>query len=179
MYLHTLPIHIGTFEQAQFVHAQPCAVGEGEQEAVLEGAWRFEQFLAFLFGQHRGQRLLLFEWRHAQGSGLVAKDAEPVAQTVHGLFEIPFRSSLVHTDAVEVGVDLIGGYLVGHDTKMQGQLRDVAAVVGGEALALLVDGGMFNKLAVGLPEPRHHIAGLLHQRAVITFLEAHNFLCLV
>ena len=98
---------------------------------------------------------------------------------MHGLFEIPFRFSIVHTDAVEVRVDLIGGDLVGHGAEMQGQLRNVAAVVGGEALAFLVDGGMFNKLVVGLLESGNNIAGLLYQRAVITFLEAHIFFCLV
>ena len=79
------------------------------------------------------------------------------------------------TDAVQVGVDLIDGDLMWHDAEVQGQLRYVAAVVGSQARALLVDGSMLNKLMVGLLKAGHYIAGLLYQGAIITFLEAHNF----
>ncbi|MFN7371522.1 MAG: hypothetical protein ACK5SK_04435 [Cyclobacteriaceae bacterium] len=95
---------------------------------------------------------------------------------MHGLCEIPFRLSFVHTAAIQVRVDLFGGNKVRHRAKMQGKLGYVAAVIGEQASALLVDGRMFNKLAVGLPESNHPVTGLLHQCAVITFFEAHNFI---
>ena len=42
MDLHALPIHISTSEEPQFIHAQAGTIGEGEQEAMFERAWRFE-----------------------------------------------------------------------------------------------------------------------------------------
>jgi hypothetical protein len=52
---------------------------------------------------------------------------------------------------------------------MQSELREVAAVVDDQAFAFLVDGGMFDKLAVRLPESGDSITGLLHKRVLKIF----------
>ena len=49
---------------------------------------------------------------------------------------------------------------MGHQSEMQSKLCDVAAVIGNQAFAFLVDGCVFNKLLPGRLETWNRVAGL-------------------
>ena len=167
MNLQAVDIHIGDFDQAEFIHAQSGAVSEGQQELVLESMRGFEQCTAFLFGEYGGQGLLILERRESQGIGILTEYAIPVPQSIDGLFEVSLRLSFRGGDVIEVSSDFPDGNEVRHLTEVEGHLSDVAAVVRGERLALLVNGGVFNEFLPGSLKSGHDVIGLTGQGVVI------------
>ena len=104
------------------------------------------------------------------------KHLEPIAESVNGLFEVAFGFILVYTEAIEIGVELIGRDEMGHAVKLECHLGDTATVVLNETGAVLSEGSLFNKLMIVSFELWHGVAGLLHQRVEVVLFEAHNFL---
>lgn len=174
--LFSIRVNVGDLDQAQFIHSESGAVGEGEQESMFECAWRFEECLTFLFRKDLGKCIRLLDGWHAQGLLWDVEHFEPIAQTVDSLFEVTFRAFLMDAESVEIRVKFFSGDVVRGAVELEGHLRDTTAIVFDEAFAVLRERCFFNELVVMDFKFRHDVTGLLHEGVEIFLLEAHKVL---
>jgi hypothetical protein len=155
-------VQVTEAEVAHFKAAQPAAVEQSQQQAMLQQFRRQEQAFYFGFTQHHRQGFNPFD--AGQLNALVPESfhAEDKAQTVDGKLEVGIGSGgMLLFYEVEVVVYLVRIQLGRQAVEVQGQLGQVVGVIGKRALAAARQGDFLVELLVKLLESCYFSTGSL------------------
>jgi hypothetical protein len=164
-------VQVRQADVAGFKAAQAAAIEQGQQHAVLEQLGGDEQAPDFLLAQHDRQRFIAFDVGQLDTLVFEAFHAEDEAQAIDGELEVSLGRRVVFlAQQVEVIVDLVGVQLGRQAIEVQGQLGQVAGIIGKRALAPAGDGDFLAELLVKLAESCYISTGSLDEGVLFFFI---------
>ena len=138
---------------------------------MLEQLGGQQKALYFLLAQHHRQGFICFDAGQLNALILEAFHAEDEAQAIDGELEISLRRGVVLLlEQVEVIVNLVCVELGRQAVEVQGQLSQVAGIVGKGALAPASDGDFLAELLVKLAESCYISSGSLDEGLLFFFI---------
>ena len=151
--------------------AQAAAVEQSQQHPVLEQLGSQQQAPDFLLAQDDGQGFIVFDAGQLDMLVFEAFHAEDKAQAVDGELKVGQRGRIMLlAQQVEIIIDLVGVELGRQAVEVQGQLGQVAGVVGKGTLAPAGDGDFLAELLVKLAESCYISTGSLNKGLLFFFI---------